>query len=346
MDPLPYPTEPNQSASPQQLDPPLEPSEEEIMIQVEELVFEYPGKRVLDHLNFELPKQSITALVGNNGVGKTTLMRSLAGLHAPFSGHIEVAGINVIRHPRRCHRRIGYLADFFGLYDDLTVTQCLLHAARAHGLKNREAKLLCEGALERLGLSAHAHSRAEHLSRGQRQRLAIGQAIVHEPEVLLLDEPASGLDPEARRNLSTLLLELQDYGMTIMVSSHILAELEEYSTHMLVLRDRKHIDLQRIMPTPMAGERRLCLLLSEPFDGLSPLLAEESGISEMTFTSETRASFLFTGDHQQQQRLLKKLVDAGVPLCSLAEERLHLQDAYLKHMHASDSPEGRSKDAF
>ncbi|MEG3638921.1 ABC transporter ATP-binding protein [Magnetococcus sp. PR-3] len=308
------------------------------MIEVDALVFEYPGRRVLDGISFTLPRQSITALVGNNGVGKTTLMRSLAGLHTPFSGHIRVAEIDVIRHPRRCHRKIGYLADFFGLYDDLSVSQCLLHAARSHGLREQEAKQLRDGAIERLGLSAHTNSRSGHLSRGLRQRLAIGQAIVHEPQVLLLDEPASGLDPEARRALSQLLLELQEYGMTIMVSSHILAELEEYSSHMLVLRDRKHIELQPIMPTPATTERRLRLMLTRAHEPLMEILHQNDAISEIE-ANQHRATFLFHGSAIDQQQLLHHLVQLGVPIYSLSEERLHLQDAYLRHMHNTPSPE-------
>ncbi|ABK44317.1 ABC transporter related protein [Magnetococcus marinus MC-1] len=331
--------EPHQPPLPQQGNekftaPPPQPN----MIEVDDLFFEYPGRRVLDGISFTLPRQSITALVGNNGVGKTTLMRSLAGLHPPFSGQIRVAGIDVIRHPRRCHRKIGYLADFFGLYDDLTVSQCLLHAARAHGLSPQDASQLRDGAVERLGLSAHINSRSGHLSRGLRQRLAIGQAIVHEPQVLLLDEPASGLDPDGRRALSQLLLELQEYGMTIMVSSHILAELEEYSSHMLVLRDRKHIDLQPIMPTPTTTERRLRLMLSQPYDPLLALLQAHPAISEIE-TNQHRATFLFLGSALDQQQLLHQLVVQQVPIYSLSEERLHLQDAYLRHMHSTPSEE-------
>ncbi|OSM05178.1 ABC transporter ATP-binding protein [Magnetofaba australis] len=309
----------------------------EPMVVVENLVFEYPGKRVLDNISFTLPRQSITALTGANGVGKTTLMRCLAALHTPFSGRLRVAGVDVVAAPRLCHRRIGYLADFFGLYDDLTVYQCLSHAARAHGVREPQAAQLCEGAIHRLGLQNHCNARAGQLSRGMRQRLAIGQAIVHEPEVLLLDEPASGLDPEARRNLSQLLLELRDYGMTLLVSSHILAELEEYSTHLLILRDSRHIHLQQITENDDHYERRLRLSLAEPRPDLAERLAQDRHVEGLE-SHEDAVTFLFHGGRAEQHALLRDLLENGFPVCCLSEEKLHLSDAYMRGIRNADAP--------
>lgn len=196
------------------------------MIEVKNLIFEYPTKRALHDVSCVIKTGSITALVGPNGAGKTTLIRCIVGLHGPFSGQVLFDGVDVHEHPRDCHRRMAYLSDFFGVYEQLTVRQCLTYTARAYGVSGDQVRTVVEAAAERLKLTDRMREKAGALSRGLRQRLAIAQAIVHEPEFLVLDEPASGLDPEARQSLSMLLIGLRDAGMTLLVSSHILAELE------------------------------------------------------------------------------------------------------------------------
>ena len=189
------------------------------------LRFEYPGVRALDDVTFSLARGSVTALVGPNGAGKSTLLRCMAGLDAPVVGAIRIDGVDVLESPREAHRKLGYLSDFFGVYAALTVRQCLAHAAAIHG--DRDAPLDVERTAARLGLADRLDAAAGTLSRGLRQRLAIGQAIIHSPRLLLLDEPAAGLDPEARAALAALFRDLRSDGMTLVVSSHILSELEE-----------------------------------------------------------------------------------------------------------------------
>ncbi|MGD0961180.1 MAG: ABC transporter ATP-binding protein, partial [Methylomonas sp.] len=212
------------------------------MITVDQLVYEYPGVRALDDVSFQISQGSITALVGPNGAGKTTLMRCMAALDQPLRGRIMIDTLDVLQQPRSCHRMIGYLSDFFGLYQRLTVRQCLYYVARAQGIADRD----CAAAIARVSRCLRLDDRLEkkpgELSRGQRQRVAIAQAIIHQPRFLLLDEPASGLDPEARQLLAELFLDLQSQGMTLLVSSHILAELEAYCTDMLVLRQGRLVE--------------------------------------------------------------------------------------------------------
>ncbi|NJD05295.1 MAG: ABC transporter ATP-binding protein, partial [Methylococcaceae bacterium] len=217
-------------------------------IHVEHLVFEYPNVRALDDVCFAIPTGSITALVGPNGAGKTTLLRCIAALDQPLSGRIQVGDIDVLAEPRLCHRRIGYLSDSFGLYESLTVRQCLSYAAEANGLDHAVVSEAVERTAQRLNLRERLEQKAGELSRGLRQRVAIGQAIIHGPSLVLLDEPAAGLDPEARHHLSQLFRALQADGMTLLVSSHILAELAEYSTGMLVLKDGRIAGHESIAP--------------------------------------------------------------------------------------------------
>jgi ABC-2 type transport system ATP-binding protein len=207
------------------------------MISAEDVVYDYPAARALHGVSFRIDKGSVLALVGPNGAGKSTLMRCIAALDRQTGGTITVAGLDTRADPRGVHGAIGYLPDFFGLYDELSVRHALIYAARSRGVAQGAAEAAALRAAERVELSDRLDKRAGELSRGLRQRLAIAQTIVHSPAVLLLDEPAAGLDPDARRSLSDLIRKLSGEGMTILVSSHILAELEDYSTEMLMIRD-------------------------------------------------------------------------------------------------------------
>jgi ABC-2 type transport system ATP-binding protein len=296
------------------------------MIDVQGLFFDYPGTRALDDVSFSLEARTITALVGPNGAGKTTLLRCLAGLDAPFAGQVNVAGLDVLSEPRQSHRRMGFLADTFGLYDELSVEQCLLHRAAALGLPAREQAAAARLAAQRLALADRYKQKVGTLSRGLRQRLAIAETIVHHPEVLLLDEPASGLDPEARISLAETLRRLRDEGMTIMVSSHILSELEDYSTHMLILRAGRLVD-QRALAEP-AGGAAVVLRLAAADTRVEGLLKGESGITGLIVEGLT-SRFRFAGDDLARALLLRRLVEAGLPIADFAVEHERLQEAYL-----------------
>jgi ABC-2 type transport system ATP-binding protein len=296
------------------------------MIAVQGLVFDYPGTRALDDVSFSLEAQTITALVGPNGAGKTTLLRCLAGLDTPFAGRVHVAGLDVLSEPRQSHRRMGFLADTFGLYDELSVEKCLLYRAAALGLPVVEQGGAARLSAQRLALSERFKQKVGTLSRGLRQRLAIAETIVHHPEVLLLDEPASGLDPEARVGLAETLRRLRDEGMTIVVSSHILSELEDYSTHMLILRGGRLVD-QRALSAPSGGGA-VVLRLALADARFERVLKGEGGIAGLVVEGLT-ARFRFAGDDIARALLLRRLVEAGLPVADFAIERERLQEAYL-----------------
>ena len=297
-------------------------------IAVEGLSFEYPGVRALDGVSFEVVRGSVTALVGPNGAGKTTLMRCLAGLDRPLLGSVQVAAVDVLEEPRLAHRKLGFLSDFFGLYDALTVRQCLLHAAAANGVADSALAATVAEAAGRLEIADKLEARAGELSRGQRQRVAIGLALVHRPEVLILDEPAAGLDPEARASLAGLFKRLQTEGVTLLVSSHILAELDEYSTHMLVLRAGRIIE-NRALNDSNRLRRRIRIELAESAAGLRVLLASLDGVATIE-ASERGALIDLTGGSVEQARLLSSLVAAGLPVTAFGEAREDLQASYLR----------------
>ena len=312
------------------------------MITVDNLVFDYPGTRALAGVSFNVAPGSITALVGPNGAGKTTLLRCLAALEEPVSGSIRIAGVDVLAAPRDCHRLVGYLSDFFGLYDELTALQCLLHAAAIRGIPVTARDAAARDAARRLGLTDRLDAKAGTLSRGLRQRLAIAQAIVHRPRLLLLDEPASGLDPEARERLAELFVTLRDEGMTLVVSSHILAELDAYSTEMLVLREGRlltHAPVHGTAGAVTAARLRLRVELAEPCPELAELLRDETDVTDLVLETLS-AEFTVPAAASARRRLLQRLVGAGVPVCAFAEARQNLQQAYLESVRASEGKGG------
>ena len=298
------------------------------IIQVDNLSYEYPGKRALQGVSFAIPSASVTALVGPNGAGKTTLLRCLAALQPPYSGTVQVAGRDAAEYPREVHSQVGYLSDFFGLYDALSVERCLWHAAAMRGVAANKLRATSQQVLQRLGLDSYARVRAGELSRGLRQRLAIAQAIVHQPRVVLLDEPASGLDPEARALLSALICELRDSGMTLIVSSHILSELETYSTHMMIIKDGR-MTAHRLLGDEHQPIRRLRLRFAALDDRLRGRLSELPAIATPSF-SGNEVSFDFGGGDEEQRALLTWLVGEGLPLLEFSIDRVSMERAYLR----------------
>ena len=302
------------------------------MITVENLVFEYPTKRALHDIALEIGRGSITALVGPNGAGKTTLIRCLVALSTPFSGRVIFDGIDVHKNPREVHRHMGYLPDFYGLYEELTVRQCFTYIAAVQGSDPLKRETLVESVARMLSISDRLDEKAGTLSRGLKQRLAIAQAIIHEPDFLVLDEPASGLDPDARFQLSKLLQQLRDSGMTLLVSSHILAELEDYSTHMVVIRDGRIVD-QRAIAGAADGKqsRRIVVALATPNDQLESLLVNAPGVSGVHVDGRI-ARCRLDGDDVAKQILLKALIDAGLHIAEFQEEAERMQETYMATM--------------
>jgi ABC-2 type transport system ATP-binding protein len=302
------------------------------MIEVRDLIFEYPTKRALHGVSLDVEPGSITALVGPNGAGKTTLLRCIAGLETPYAGHVRIDGLRVSDDPRRIHKQLGFLPDFFGLYDQLTVRQCLTFAARSHGLTEGAAADAQEKTAARVGLADRTEALAGELSRGLRQRLAVGQAIVHEPPVLLLDEPASGLDPQARRDLSSLLLDLQSQGMTLVVSSHILAELEDYSTAMIIMDDGR-IARGGAIRVEDDVVIRVEIELSQPNKGLPDFLEAREEVT-VRQASDEGALIETEDDPAIRHSLLTDLMSAGFTVSGFAPRKRKLEDTYFDEMES------------
>lgn len=209
------------------------------MIRTEKLTKVYGANRALDGIDLNVNEGDIYGFVGPNGAGKTTTIRVLTTLLEPTSGTATVNGYSIWGDADKIRRCIGYMPDNFGVYRDMTVTEYLHFFASAYGVPHKARKDLVSGLLELVGLTHKAESLIDALSRGMQQRLGIARTLVHDPKVLVLDEPASGLDPRARVEMREILKELQAMGKTILLSSHILPELQALCTRVGILANGK-----------------------------------------------------------------------------------------------------------
>jgi ABC-2 type transport system ATP-binding protein len=305
------------------------------LIDVRDLRFDYPGTRALDGVSFWLAAGSVTALVGPNGAGKTTLLRCLAGLDAPHGGSVLLDGIDVASDPRAAHARLGFLPDHFGLYAELTARRCLQHAGASRGLVGAALDRRIADTAHSVGLADKLDDKAGSLSRGQRQRLALAQAILHRPKVLLLDEPASGLDPEARAALSDLMRALAADGMTLLVSSHILAELETYCSAMLVLDRGRVLEHRPSLARHVTNDhdlpptRRMRIRLARPIVDPVQLLAElPAALADVSLDHDGIVASV-SGDDTSLPALLRALLALDLPVCEFAPVGDSLQQRYL-----------------
>ncbi|MCI4662516.1 MAG: ABC transporter ATP-binding protein [Neomegalonema sp.] len=307
------------------------------MIKAEGLVYDYARIRALDGASLSVPKGQVTALVGANGAGKTTLMRLLAGLEQMQEGSAVIGGIDAARDPRGVQRQVGFLADFIGLYDALSARQHLLHFGRAAGLSTAAARERSDQVAGQLAIGELMLRGAAEMSRGQRQRLAIACSLMKDPEILILDEPASGLDPEARAALSRLMLSLKASGKTLLVSSHILSELDDYSDRVVVMRAGRVIKTEDLSPDPAAGAQaavpmRIAITFGEKIDDLEErlqaILADFPG-SDLLSAGMMDAQVALIADPQMRSALLRALIEADLPVTDFAASRRRLQDAYF-----------------
>src|SRR6187397_2931369 len=205
------------------------------IVRTEGLVKRYDGTLAVAGVDLTVDAGEIFGLVGPNGAGKTTTLRILATLLAPSAGTAEIAGMSVTRNPDQVRRVIGFMPDSFGVYDDMKVWEYLDFFARCYGIAPAARRRVIGDLLELVDLAGKRNEYVQTLSRGMQQRLCLAHALVHDPQVLLLDEPASGLDPRARVELRELLRELRAIGKTIIISSHILPELEELCTSVAIV---------------------------------------------------------------------------------------------------------------
>lgn len=301
------------------------------MINVQHLDFYYGNTQALYDVSVELPQGSITGLIGPNGAGKSTLMRCMAGLEIPTSGDVLLDGLPILDNPRDSFSKLGYLPDFFGLPDGLSVIQCLTYAAKSRGIPDARLPDLLLETVRLLNLEHKLYAKVSDLSRGQKQRVGIGQVIIHRPKFLLLDEPASGLDPEARHELSLLLLKLKDEGMSILVSSHILSELDEYCSHMLVIKGGRVQAFQSVNDDVNEDQT-----VSLQFVGLDESIFERvrntEGVKQAEWNNHAVTVILDAGE-EARAALLRRLFEQNLPLSEASVIKASLLNSYQNSLN-------------
>ena len=301
------------------------------MIKVQNLVFDYMTKRALHNVSFEIEKGSIVALVGPNGAGKTTLMRCMAGLVKPFSGNIYLNDINVTEEARRSHQYISYLSDVFGLYDELKAYECLKYAALAYGIAEDKVPAAIKKAAAKLKITEYLDDYAGNLSRGLRQKLAIAQVIINSPKFIILDEPASGLDPAARLELSKLFVQLKEEGHTLLISSHILAELEDYATDVIVLDKGKIVKNEKISVADRSKKAEVSIEvnLKDKHAALIAFLKKDKNVVNPVRAKEI-VRFGFNGKDADLAKLLKSIIGKGFNVIEFMKASSSVRAAYFE----------------
>jgi ABC-2 type transport system ATP-binding protein len=301
------------------------------MIAVEGLTKIYGNRTALDHVSFEVPKGEIFGFVGPNGAGKTTTLRILSALLEPTSGRALVDGADVTEHPDLVHERLGYMPDFFGVYDQLTAGEYLDFYASCYRLPKARRKKITDDLLELVGLTDRRDQAVDTLSRGLKQRLCLARALVHDPAVLLLDEPASGLDPRARVEMREILKELQTMGKTIVISSHILPELTELCTMIGIIdqgRMRATGPVHDVIRQLTAGRRLRITVLGQKEEAaavLKPLAA----VHEVVMVNGTIEA-QYEGDDAAAASILQTLIAAGIKVFGFSQLEGGLEDAFMK----------------
>jgi ABC-2 type transport system ATP-binding protein len=307
--------------------------EAEAVVIVCDLSHTYKRTPALTGMAFTVMQGSIHGFVGPNGAGKTTTLKILATLLKPQRGTVRVFGRDVARHYKSVRRRIGYMPDHLGLYAQMTVFECLDFFAAAYGLSARRRDSVIDDVLTLTDMIRHKDSLVRSLSRGMSQRVSLARALVHDPDLLLLDEPASGLDPRARIELLEVLRELSRMGKTIFISSHILGELGDLCDHVTIIdrgRPRYSGPMEDLL-SQRGDVAAYVLTLDAAVPGLVELLAAREGVAGVE-QSDGEASYRLRFDTRvtDANAVLRAAMDAGARVASFREDMRQLTDAFME----------------
>jgi ABC-2 type transport system ATP-binding protein len=302
------------------------------MIRMERLRKEYDDLVAVADLHVTIPEGEIYGLIGPNGAGKTTTIKMACGLLEPTGGKVFVSDVDVHQEAERAQQFIGYLSDFFSVYEDLKVWEYLDYFAHAYKVPEADIPARIDNVIQQVALEVKRDALIKGLSRGMKQRLGIGRAVIHRPKVLLLDEPASGLDPKARLDLRNLLLSLRAQGTTILISSHILTELEGFCTSIGLMEKGRMVRSGTIEEITAAESQYRVVHLSwwgDSAAGIEACLKANPKISGLML-QDLQGVFKFVGDQEELAAVLSGLVSGGVRVVSFGEVKQTVEDLYMK----------------
>ena len=301
------------------------------MLEIKDLVKKYASFTAVDGLCLHVSEGSIFGFVGPNGAGKTTTMRIMAGLLPATSGSILMEDVDLTKNPRLLRSKIGYMPDFFGVYDNLKVTEYMDFYAGAYEIPYKDRPALIDDLLEIVDLSQKKDAYVDALSRGMKQRLCLARSLIHDPKLLILDEPASGLDPRARVEMKEILKQLQQMGKTVIISSHILPELAEMCTEVGII-DRGRLaaqgTVQEIMKR-LVQKRTIYLRPVEQLEKAADILREQPCVQDIV-ENAMDLEFHFDGSDQMLAGILRQIIDVGVPVVTFKEKEGNLEEVFMQ----------------
>ena len=280
-------------------------------------------------VTLEAREGAVTGLVGPNGSGKTTLLLMLASLLAPDAGEIRIGGVDPVADPAAARAIVGWMPDALGAWPSLTARETLVMTARLYGIEQAEAVAGAARLLAEVGLGELADRPARVFSRGQKQRLGLARALVHDPRVLLLDEPASGLDPQARIDLRTLLRRLAADGRTILISSHVLSELEEVVDDAVFLVEGATVSSERVAAAATRQRTWRVRLADRDARGAVLPIAQTLGLDAALVPTDRRDVLVAFVTDADAAAALAALVNAGLPVAEFAAATGMLEHTFL-----------------
>ena len=297
-------------------------------------LYRYFGQlQAVNGVTFNVPHGSVCGFVGANGAGKTTTMRILATLDYPTLGNVEICGINVLNHPAEVRRLIGWMPDHFGNYDHMTVLEYLDFYARALGYKGKERRQRVQEVMEFTDLVPLAERFSNKLSKGNTQRLGLGRALLHDPQVLIMDEPAAGLDPKARVELKHLIRVLAKEGKTIFISSHILSELGEMCDSLLFINNGRIVHHGDAETLKNGSDTLGGVLYDVQIDGNPQAVSDWCVLQQSVEFLESRKQGgrirIETDDPSKAADVLARMVKDGLRVVEFHREQRNLEDAFI-----------------
>ena len=301
------------------------------MIKIQGFSHCYDKFEVIKNLDLHVAPGDIYGFIGPNGAGKTTTIRFLATLLAPEQGNAWINSIDVRKEPAKIRRIIGFMPDHFGVYPGMTVEEFLEFFALAYGVSGKKRRQIINDILLLLDLQGKRRALASHLSRGMRQRLGLARTLLHDPPVLILDEPASGLDPRARIEIMELLKELQSMGKTILVSSHILSELASYCNCIGVVESGRMVAQGTIaaIVARMQPAKRLVITMLDQVDAACRHIERHKHVFDLRWRDRT-ITFFFNGELSEIPELIAAMTREGLPLLWIQEQPLNLEEIFMQ----------------
>ena len=300
----------------------------EPLLAIDHLRVDFPEVVAVNDLSLTLEPGDICGLIGPNGAGKTTTMRAVSGLQEFTRGSVRIGGLELAREPEQLKRRLGFMPDFCPVYDQLTASEFLEHFARAFETPDRDRRIA--QCLELTWLTEKRDALCEELSRGMKQRLVLAKTLLPDPQVVLLDEPASGLDPLGRIELRKILLQLQDGGKAVLISSHILTELSGFCNKAAIMERGRLVKSGTLAElSQQMGSRRMSVKWRTEGEAAPPILGATAGLKNLQ-ASASGATFDFEGAPEALDDLLKTLVTRGVRICEWRGEGDELEQIFLQ----------------